>query len=224
MAAGSGLISMNLFRSNVRRPSTSQISASVAVGRSPDILWKWREADVELALWHRSWDPQLVQALDALPVAALPRFRIVGTPEVIPLSVRQQVSGLDESPVLAALVSDIEALTAHFANVTGSEEIAVRLDVIDHDACSLFHRDRAYARLLTTYLGPGTIWVPPGCEAQALKDQQTYSGPVHEMSRFAVGMFRGSLLAPGGLVHRSPRLSGSGRSRLLLCLNATRAP
>lgn len=215
---------MSLFRSNVRRPLGIRPSSTVVVGRSPDILWKWREADVELVLWQRVWDSQLVKQLDALPVSALPRFRVVTAPNGIRLSIRQLIPGVDESPVLFALVSDIEALTTHFANVTGVDEVAVRLDVIDHDACSLFHRDRAYARLLTTYLGPGTIWVPTACHAQALKDQQSYSGPTHEMSRFAVGMFHGSLSSPRGLVHRSPKLSGSGRSRLLLCLNATRGP
>ncbi|MBS0251151.1 MAG: DUF1826 domain-containing protein [Proteobacteria bacterium] len=196
----------------------------MVVGRSPDILWKWREADVELALWQRLWDSQLVKQLDALPISALPRFRVVSTPGEIHQSIRQLVSGVDENPVLSALTSDIEALTAHFANVIGIDEIAVRLDVIDHDACSLFHRDRAYARLLTTYLGPGTMWVPAACHAEALKEQRAYGGQLYEMSRFAVAIFRGSLSSSRGLVHRSPRLSGSGRSRLLLCLNATRAP
>jgi len=224
MATGRGLISMSLFHSNVRRPLGASRSSTVVVSRSPDILWKWRDADVELALWQRTWDPGLVKALDALPMVALPRFRVVSTPEGIHQSIRQLVSGVDESPLLSALVSDVEALTARFASVTGIEEITVRLDVIDNDACSLFHRDRAYARLLTTYLGPGTIWVPPTCQAKALKDQQFYSGPVHEMARFAVGIFHGSLSSSPGLVHRSPRLAGSGQSRLLLCLNGTHAP
>ena len=57
------------------------------------------------------------------------------------------------------LIADVADLVKHFAYLSGCDTVRVRLDVIDHNSCSKWHRDSVALRLITTYRGPGTQWV-----------------------------------------------------------------
>jgi len=113
-------------------------------------------------------------------------------------------------------------LTRIFATSTGTNLIEARLDIIRDDACRRFHVDTYPARLAVTYVGPGTVWVPRCHGEQALAGQEGYSGPALEIPTFYVGLFAGDHAGHIGLVHRSPRIVGTGRVRLFFCVNAAR--
>ncbi|GAB5471891.1 MAG: hypothetical protein Kilf2KO_49210 [Rhodospirillales bacterium] len=123
-------------------------------------------------------------------------------------------------PMRDLLVEDIAALADAFARITRSDLIDLRLEGIAHDACWKFHRDCVEARLLTTYHGSATEWVPPSHSQEALSAQQSFQGPIERLSAHGVGLFKGSYARPGsGIVHRSPPIAGTGETRLLICLN-----
>lgn len=128
-------------------------------------------------------------------------------------------TNLCDDELTGALANDIEALVSRFERSTEAQSIEVRLEAVNDDACRFFHADLMRARLVTTYIGPGTGWIPNSHGDEAVRLQDAYVGPITEIPRFSVGIFPGSLSSGGGLVHRSPRLSGTGRFRLFLCLN-----
>ena len=73
-------------------------------------------------------------------------------------------------------------------------------------------------RLNATYRGPGTQWLPPERAEAALRSQRRYRGPLNELPRFSVGLFKGVVQAGNGaIVHRSPPVARHGLTRLFLC-------
>ena len=94
--------------------------------------------------------------------------------------------------------------------------------------CHRFHADRTRLRLLCTYRGPGTEWLTEAqvdrwalSNGSANEDIIRFGEPARFMSPW-VGIMKGSAY-PGnaghGLVHRSLPIAGSGRTRVLFCLD-----
>jgi hypothetical protein len=175
-----------------------------------------------LALWHRLPPAGLRREADRM--AAQPPFCVTAEGEPARL-----VSAL--GPTLTGraprLVADIVRLARLFARVTGHRAVHARLEALTDDGCALFHADEVGIRLLCTYAGAGTEWVPGagarraglgrGDNALVVPDRTA----IRHLPRFAVGLFKGEAY-PGnrgrGVVHRSPPAS-PGRPRLLLCLD-----
>ena len=213
-----------LFRKRSFGGATYHLPAEVTQAQSAIVLQRWREPGIKLALWRRSWDQADVRQLDALPIEALPNVHFTARLDAVRASIEAALPGARacDATLPGVIAYDIESLAACFAHATGARAIEVRLQALQDDACRLFHLDRMRARMVTTYIGPGTEWVPERYARDAIRSQDDYAGPIYAMPRFAVGLFAGSLLPNGGLVHRSPRLSNTGRFRLFLSLNEAR--
>jgi hypothetical protein len=152
----------------------------------------------------------------------LPDVRVL----VQPIELRRAVAplldecGMPSGNMRDLLLGDVDDLVSVFARITRSDLVDVRLQRVGNDACWKFHRDSVEARLLTTYLGPGTEWVQPIHSETAMRRQKTYDGPLERLQVHDVAMFKGNCAGPGsGIVHRSPPIKGTGQTRLLLCLN-----
>ena len=118
------------------------------------------------------------------------------------------------------LVSDINDLVIGFSDITRSENVDVRLQRISGDACWKFHRDNVKTRLIATYRGPTTEWVRHEYSEQAIHEQRDFTGPLERLIVGDVAIFKGSCNnRDRGVVHRSPPISGTGFTRILLCLN-----
>ncbi len=193
------------------------------MGSCAAILRAIAEPAVTLAVWTRPPPPGLVAAADALvrhaPLTAIAEDR----PDRAAARVAAAL------PVGACartrIAADIARLGRLFADLLGAAAVRVRLEAIDGPACRLFHADHVALRLLCTYAGPGTEWVPDeAVDRRRLGDNgaaiRTPSA-VRRLPRFAVGLFKGEAW-PGnagrGVVHRSAPADPS-RPRLLLCLD-----
>lgn len=207
--------------------SAAKGACETVFGEDPQVLAAVARPEVGLAVWCRQFDERLGTWLEGLPADALPSGRLLLRRN----QTQRAVNGLlraaqrrtpetEHAAVQDSLAADVAALTRLFSDLTGNRLVDLRLEALRHDACWRFHYDHVRLRLLCTYCGPATQWVPPEARKAALADQRAYRGPLHELPRFAVALFKGSL-APGqvGVVHRSPPVAGSGLSRLLLCLN-----
>ena len=122
------------------------------------------------------------------------------------------------------LVADIEALAKRFAELTGQltgqltgkSSLRVRLEGVTTNACKKVHADYTDVRLITTYAGPGTDYVPygdPGC-------------CLERVPTGAIALFKGRLFARlvsedghQPCLHRSPPIEGSGEARLVLVID-----
>ena len=209
-------------------PSPQAISASLAecVGieacEAADGLGAITRPDVELVIWRRSLPLCLQTWLERLDAKLLPDLRVLVPPKDLRRVMEPLLDecGLPDGEMRALLVCDVDSLVSAFARITRTDLVDVRLESVSGDACRRFHRDFVAARLLTTYRGPATEWVQPRHAEAALRAQKLFKGPTEHLRAHDVAIFKGSCAGPGsGIVHRSPPIAGTGRTRLLLCLN-----
>lgn len=209
-------------RSNDALGNGDPHGASVLFGHSPDLFRRIHDTDVELIIWERPLARGLGRWLETLSVDRLPNQRVlVTTVHLRPaLTAILDLAGMPDGAMRDALLDDVLQLATLFMDMLDSDRVDIRLETVQHDACWKFHRDNVAARLVTTYRGPGTQWVRPHDSTTALAEQKSYRGPIQHFPKNAVGLFKGSQARPAsGIVHRSPPISGSGITRLLLCLN-----
>jgi hypothetical protein len=160
-------------------------------------------------------------ALDALPFAMLPNFRLEGPAG----SVRTWLETLAATPglpaALAWVIADCVTQAGRFVDASGSTSLSVKLEAIADDACRRLHHDYVAHRLVCTYRGPGTEWLPHAHEA-ALGDERDVvpAAWLQPVPRFVAALFAGRLL-PGAMpvLHRSPPIAGTGQLRLVLTIN-----
>ncbi len=125
------------------------------------------------------------------------------------------------------LISDVSQLVSLFSKLTKTEKVFVKLEVLGDDGCAFWHQDCVPFRLVTTYRGPCTEWVHPDCSGATLRRKRFDSKHAQSLSHHDVALFKGrgetlygdSLLGHPGIVHRSPRVEGSGVYRVVLVLD-----
>lgn len=204
---------------------TPVIDPGIVEGVEEAALLMARGDHMALAIWHRSPPLELVDWLDHLPIDRLPEGHFIGSVACVPARVSTlcDLVKLEDGPGRRAFVADVARLARVFACVAGASEVDLRLDALDHDSCWRFHRDHVGYRLNATYRGPGTQWLPPQFSDRALRGQRRYRGPLHELPRFAAGLFKGvTSVGAKAIVHRSPPVANCGQTRLFLCLNEVR--
>lgn len=196
--------------------------SSIETCETRDGLGAINDPVAELVIWQRRLPDCFRDWIDAVDVSTLPEVRIL----VDPSDLRPALEPLLDECCLAKgrmrdlLIEDVDSLVHTFADVTDSDVVDVRLERIEHDACWKFHRDSVEARLVTSYRGPATEWVPISHSEQALHEQKDFNGPLERLGDHDVALFKGSCAGPeNGIVHRSPPINGTGLTRLLLCLN-----
>ena len=231
---------------------SEQALCQVWAGDGPGALWGVRQAGVELALWRRnprasansgansSADGGADAGADAsadagaltwchwlatLPEAQLPLCQLELQPAdtLARLQAAFDASGTPRGVMQQALLHDISLLVGHFADIVGCTSVRLRLDAISTDACRRWHRDCVPLRLITTYRGPGTEWLPPAQGAAAMAQPDEDMAGSEQLAPFDVALFKGCGWAgidhDTGIVHRSPRIAGLGVTRLVLVLN-----
>jgi Protein of unknown function (DUF1826) len=111
------------------------------------------------------------------------------------------------------LQEDMRALAHRFTCLMGTDKIRIRLETITSNACKKIHADYTDLRLITTYVGPGSEFVPFGLPPEEANLQAIPTGHI--------GLFKGRLFGAGHApcFHRSPRIEGSGQTRLVLVID-----
>ncbi len=136
------------------------------------------------------------------------------------------------SPARDWLTRDIAMLVARFADVANARRIRVAFGVIRTNQCPKFHVDYVHYRLVTTYVGPGTEWVPDhavtraalgrpvDCPTDANKDIVKDAAAVRHAVPGEVILMKGARHPDGqGAVHRSPPIEGTGQTRVVLTMS-----
>ncbi len=195
------------------------------LGAAAQTLQTIEQPGTELALWQRpGWAG--IDWLNALPADALPAGRLTLGPHQAWDAVHAicDARNTPHHPARDEFVADVAALVAVFAKLAGRNTVRLRLDVVNHNACSRWHRDCVPLRLICTYRGPATRWVLPEWAHQVLARTDDDTLHAQAMTTGDVAMFKGcgwpGQPHDGGIVHRSPRISGNGLTRLVLVLDS----
>lgn len=136
-----------------------------------------------------------------------------------------------EHPDFAGWMSDMALLAERYRALVNRATVRLRLETIIDDDCALFHVDQHTVRLLCTYAGPGTHWLPDavvdrdqlGLQGRSVTAANNAIGPsssIQEIPAGTVALLRGEG-EPGregrGIVHRShPLRTRKWRVRLTL--------
>ncbi len=190
----------------------------LAITDAPEGLGQLHHAACAGVAWQREPLPEIQAWLDDLSPAHWPRARIV----VPPLAVRTTLTelldatGTPAGPERDCLIDDIAALADMFADLMASPYVRVRMEVVDTNACRLFHVDQLTARMICTYRGPGTEF------GRAKRGQ--VPEVIGTVPTGSVYLMRGSLWPVVGaqedvLLHRSPPVEGTGQTRFVLVLD-----
>ena len=176
-----------------------------------------------LVIWERDIASLTSDWLSRVAPGHLPCGRVLARLDQINIAIAslfaEKQDGLNEAAQL--LCQDIIRLAHLYADLAKSDQVDVRLEVIQHDACQKFHLDNVALRLVTTYMGDGTQYVVPEFSEQALQEQKAYTGPLESIPEQAVAIFKGARSVSGdGIVHRSPPIQRKNQTRLFLCINA----
>lgn len=193
----------------------------LAVTETPEGLSLIRRADAAAVIWARAPLPAFQRWLDDLPIAQLPRGRVILRPHAVPdmLTALCEQAGTPPGPHRQRLIGDIAALADIFAGAMAAQVLQLRLDVVGTDACRKFHIDRLRARLICTYRGAGTQY---GNATHGHDPAQ-----IHALPTGSAMAMRGRLWPPRpdpGFVHRSPPIAGTGQARLVLVLDPVDDP
>lgn len=122
-------------------------------------------------------------------------------------------------------VADVEWLATAFACLLDARRIGIRLRALDKAMCPRFHVDHVPLRLITTYAGAGSEWLPeramprhrlgdPTAEPQDRRN-------IKQLLAGEVALFKGKKWAGNegaGIIHRSPDVAAESR-RLILTLD-----
>jgi hypothetical protein len=191
------------------------------------------EPEFNLCLIHRQPEAPLsafvtecLRRSDEIELAAEVRFERFDFASLLPG--REDIFGYD------AWWRDVARLAAAFCDLFEIERVGLRLRTLDRPMCPRFHVDHVSCRLVCTYGGIGTEWLPDECVdraklgpgAKGLPDEESGlmvdASAIRTMPAYAVGLMKGAKWEGNnehGAVHRSPKLTPQQPRRLLLTLD-----
>lgn len=188
--------------------------------------------DCSLSSWNRPIPLPVIQALSAWAERDAPR--VESTVHEPNGALRGVCSGLPRA-ASAWLKRDVRALLRLLFDVSRADAVTLRFGVVHSDLCRKFHIDYLRYRLITTYVGPGTEWVPnvsvnrnvlaspPPDADQANSLIIKHPSAIRRAAPGEVLLMKGANHPHGlGLVHRSPPVEHLGVRRLVLVLSVHR--
>ena len=215
------------------RQTNERVSAQprgVAASKSLSVLTEIYDADINLAIWRRESESNC-KADSARILERDPGFQlgIMTSIETVEESLRSALRVDAQSP----LISDITRLVEMFSVLFDLQHVGLRLTALEGQMCPKFHVDRVPCRLITTYDGVATEWLPndkvdrsklgaamPGTsnrQGGLYQDEQD----IAQLQAGEVALFKGEAWEGNegfGVVHRSPSVPESSQ-RLLLTID-----
>lgn len=129
-------------------------------------------------------------------------------------------------PTCQELIADIVNLLEIFGQISDSSKFKIALLTVNNNMCRKFHTDVNELRLLCSYAGQGTVWLPEeainrnglngrGNNQTIVKDETL----IQKVQTGDVAILKGAVYPKDGtnaVVHRSPTIEETGENRLLL--------
>ena len=210
--------------------STRPIPTGSVASQDLSILTEIYDPTVNLSIWRREPDP-VCRAESARLLVTDPglQLSLMTSPETVEESLRSALRVNAYSP----LVDDMKRLVEMFCVLFDLSHVGFRLTALDEQMCPKFHVDRVPCRLITTYDGIATQWLPNdkvdrsklGAAAPGTANKQggLYESELDivELAAGDVALFKGEAWEGNegfGVVHRSPEVP-ENTQRLLLTID-----
>lgn len=202
---------------------TNILHSNAAIGNDVKVLRDIHLNTKNIAVYQRGIEPlkeELTQAIKR-PL----EYRASGTVKEITLSLNTYLSKVLLGHM--ALLEDILNLLRLFEQLTKASSFRVLLANIGTTMCPRFHTDVNELRMLCTYVGPGTLWLPDyavdrkayltGKGNQAIVPDENL---IRQVDTGDIVILKGALY-PGStpILHRSPSIEKNGMERILLSID-----
>ena len=197
--------------------------------KHPTVFTDIYQSEINIAIWQRKLPTTLHNSVKTF-LALNPAFqtKMILTPQ-------EALSRVSESfnNNMAEVSENVAELVDMFCYLFELKEAAIRLKVLDQAMCPKFHVDRVPCRLVTTYQGIATEWLPHevldhtklGWGSNGLADSASglyqSESDIQQLGCGDVALLKGTLWdgnENAGLVHRSPVLPANEK-RLILTLD-----
>lgn len=193
--------------------------------KQPTVLSDIYQAKINIAIWRREKQFSVKEFL-----ALNPTFQ-----KEMVLTPQDALSRISESfdNNMTEVSEDIALLVDMFCYLFELKQAGMRLKVLDKAMCPKFHVDKVPCRLVTTYQGMATEWLPHelvdqtklgwGCNGLPDNESGLYKteSDIQQLHCGDVALIKGTLWEGNenkGLVHRSPGLIANEK-RLILTLD-----
>lgn len=197
--------------------------ANLAVASEPAVLQRIHEDAVNIAVWERA-APVPASDLGAVLSTMRAEVRASGCVTAIMEHLHEVFADMDLEA--GVLLNDIALLLEGFATTSMVKDLRLSFSAVNTNMCRRFHTDVNDMRLLCTYAGPGTLWLPnDAVNEKAIRSHDPHlpieRSPVdvQQVATGHVAIIKGALY-PGdrvaACVHRSPTIEETGQQRLLL--------
>jgi len=142
-------------------------------------FFRFYNKEKNIVIWQRKLTRALVKSAEnILTLSPTLKITAVVRPEDKCLSLKK---ALGSKVISQSLLKDIENLVEMFCFLFGLKQAGLRLTALDNAMCPRFHVDRVPCRLLTTYHGIATEWIPHtfadrkklGSGNQGMSDEQS---------------------------------------------------
>jgi hypothetical protein len=211
------------------RRATPHASASSRLAPDESVLASIHLDEVNVVVWRRPLPRHLSSSLADLARRDVPTFEGLIRRS---LDLESALELVTDETAREWLRADLVRLHARFLQLASARHVKLSFGPVVGDQCRKFHVDRMHLRLITTYSGPGTEWLPndavdrdallraPECPMEANQHIVTNPGRVQRAVAGDVLLLKGSRY-PGalGAVHRSPPIESSNGARLVLVLS-----
>lgn len=185
--------------------------------------------EINIAIWQRKLSTTLTGSI-AKFLTIKPRFKASMT-----VSPQSALASVSESlgAEMNELSENITEIVDMFCCLFELKRVGLRLTVVDNAMCPKFHVDKVPCRLITTFQGAGTEWLPHavgnreklGHGSNGKTDSEsgiyTNSNEIQQLNCGDVALLKGERWEgneDAGLIHRSPVLITDER-RLILTLD-----
>ncbi|WP_371195995.1 DUF1826 domain-containing protein [Glaciecola sp. SC05] len=219
------IVSTNLVDNSAAKFRDASISSD------PHILTDIYNEHCNIAIWERDLPSDFIRQVSD-DISRKPMMNVVR--QVGANSIVEDIANIAADRVYAKQLQMYMAeVIDMFCVLFDTDKVGLRLSVLEKAMCPRFHFDRVPCRLVTTFCGIGTQWLPHnkinihklGHASGGKQDEE--SGLMHDATDIQnigcghVALLKGDTWEGNegaGLVHRSPALK-AGERRLLMTLD-----
>jgi hypothetical protein len=200
-----------------------ELNSTTYMSYHHDIFTHFFSEHINVCGWQRKLSHPVHEYATLLAEHQIKIVRAMSPEEVFPILNNL----LPDSQYKHAFLEDVHLLSDMMCCIFDCKSVGLRLTTLDHAMCPKFHTDKISGRLICTYMGKGTQWLPnadddlvslnqskmPSQEADELTILSAKQGDVLLLKGDAWPKNDGK-----GAIHRSPPSSLSQR-RVLLTLD-----
>ena len=187
--------------------------------------------EINISIWKRNLNSNILHASEILLIknSDLQFSELVNKN----FSIDFLVDKIGAFEKLKSFYEDIQYLTKLFCELFDIKDAWLRIDAIDKPMCPRFHADHLKCRLVTTYYGPGTQWLPNSLVnrnklghgnnglADDISGLFSKKSDIENLDVGDIGLLKGEAWDNNeglGLVHRSPH-TDSNYKRLYVTID-----